>query len=58
VSNFSDTHANNAGSFSKEQMILVGHPSGYYAPGTMDDFRIYSRVLTEEQIQELYGLGG
>jgi len=57
VSDFSDTHENNAGSFSKDQMILVGHPSGYFAPGAMDDFRIYSRALTQEQIQELYELG-
>jgi len=53
LSDFSDTHANNADSFSKEQMILVGHPSGYHAPGTMDDFRIYSRALTQEEIAEL-----
>ena len=56
VSDFSDTHANNAGSFSKDQMILVGHPSGYQAPGSMDDFRLYSRALTEAQIHELYNL--
>ena len=56
VSDLYDTHENNAGSFTTARMILVGHPSGYFAPGAMDDFRIYSRALTEEQIQELYNL--
>lgn len=56
VSGFSDTHENNAGSFSKDQMIMAGHPSGFFAPGAMDDFRIYSRALGEEEIQELYNL--
>jgi len=46
------------GSFTTERMSLVGHPSGYYAPGQMDDFRLYRRALTEEQIQELYNLRG
>jgi hypothetical protein len=35
---------------------FAGHPSGYFAPGCMDDFRIYSRALTEEEIAELYNL--
>ncbi|MFC1761265.1 LamG-like jellyroll fold domain-containing protein [Planctomycetota bacterium] len=56
VSEISDTHENNAGSFSKDQMILVGHPSSYFVPGAMDDFRLYSRALTQVQIQELYNL--
>ena len=58
VSDFSDTHENNAGSFSTDQMILAGHQYGHYAPGSMDDFRIYRRTLTEEEIRELYKLRG
>ena len=34
------------------------NPSGYFAPGCMDDFRIYSQTLTEEEIAELYNLRG
>jgi len=56
MTDFTDTHENNAGSFGAEEMILAGHPRGFFAPGTMDDFRIYSRPLTEEQIEELYNL--
>jgi len=56
VSDFSDTHANNAGSFSTNQMILVGHTRGFFAPGAMDDFRVYDRALTEEEIQKLFNM--
>ena len=45
-----------AGSFTAERMILVGHPSGYYAPGCMAYFRIYSRALTQEELLDLYNL--
>jgi len=54
ISIFSDTHLNNAGTFLGEQLILAGHPAGYFAPGCMDDFRLYRRALTEEETQELY----
>jgi hypothetical protein len=36
--------------FQLKMRHFVGHPSGYFAPGSMDDFRIYSRALTEEEI--------
>jgi len=49
-------HENNAGSFSAERMILAGHPSGYFASGSMDDIGIYSRVLTKDEIHEIYNL--
>jgi len=52
VSDLPNTNENNAGSFSKDKMILVGHPSGYFARGCVDDFRIYSRALAEEEIHE------
>jgi len=57
VNGFSDTHENNAGSFRVEKMFLVAHTTDRYcAPGCMDDFRIYSRALTEDEIQGLYNL--
>ena len=32
MSDFSDTHENNTGSFTTEQIILVGNESGHHAP--------------------------
>jgi len=58
ASDFADIHANNAGSFACDQMILVGHPDPeFFAPGAMDDFRLYGRPLTEGEIQKLCELG-
>jgi len=51
-----DKHENNTGSFSAERMILAGHPSGYFAPGSMDDFCIYSLAFRKDEIHELYNL--
>ena len=58
ASDFSNTHENNAGSFTVEQMVLAAtiHPQNYAAPGCMDDFRLYSRALTEEEIKGLYNM--
>ena len=53
VSDFSDTHENNAGSFTTDQMILVGSENGHHAPGAMADVRLYDRALTQEEIQTL-----
>ena len=58
VSGFSNTHQNNAGSFATEKIYLVAHSTDRYcAPGAMDDFRLYSRALTEDEIQHLRELG-
>ena len=54
VEGFSDTHENNSGSFVVAQMYIVAHNTDRYcAQGVMDDFRLYSRALGEEDIQEL-----
>ena len=53
VSDFSDTHENNAGSFMTDHIILVGSESASCAPGAMADFRIYDRALSEQEIQTL-----
>jgi hypothetical protein len=44
--------------FQLKMRHFVGHPSGYYARGCMDDFRIYSRALREEEMLALYNLRG
>jgi len=58
VSNFSNTHANNAGGFAANRMFLVAHSTDRYcAPGAMDDFRLYRRALGAGEIQELHDAG-
>ena len=59
VNDYSATHENNAASFNADQIVLGGFSAGgNHAPGAMDDFRLYSRALTEEQIHVLYNLQG
>ena len=57
VNDFTDTHENNAASFSPDRIVLGGFSTGgNHAPGAIDDFRLYDRALTEDELIELHNL--
>ena len=53
-----DTTAGNDRDFSGTSSFVLGGTGSNHAQGTMDDFRVYDRALTEEQIQKLCNVKG
>ncbi|MFM2357274.1 MAG: hypothetical protein RJA61_11 [Candidatus Parcubacteria bacterium] len=49
--------SNNTANLANATLILMAHPSGLNTMGTLDDFRVYSRVLTSVEALALYNSG-